>query len=107
MTLVETKQFPPDGWIYREMIGTRYWTNPQPMIPFLDVVKLLAKARANNPKLGLSTDLGDCAKAIGDYTCKRLNDDTRWCEGRAPSAIEQTLKAAKGCGGCGAKKKSK
>jgi len=104
--LCSISKFPPNGWIYREMIGNRYWTVPDPMLPFWDVVSSIINARANNPGAGLTTDQQAVATALAAYTCNRLNGDTRWCEGAASTTGTGQSKRS-GCGGCGGKRKKK
>lgn len=104
--LISTNQFPPNGWVYRETIGGRSWTNPDTMLPFWDVVSTIVRARANNPGSKPAT-AESAAQDLADYTCKRLNNDTRWCEGIAVASESAVRRRSGGCGGCGSRKKKK
>lgn len=104
--LVTVNKLPPQGWIYREVIGGRSWTNPDTMLPFWDVVTVIQRARGNNPSTQLSTNAQSIARDLALYTCRRLNYDSRWCV-TAVTAEEAALavKKGKGCSGCGGKKR--
>lgn len=103
VTLLNLTNFPPGGWRYREVALN--WTNPDPLNGegFDHAVKLIAMVRAQNPAANLDPSLGACAKALVEYTCKRLNYDPRWC-GLPPleqQAINERYAPRRGCASCG------
>lgn len=102
MPLHNTKQHPRHGWIYREVLAGKSWTVRDPMMPFLMVAKQICAARQNN---GIECRTGDAVKALGDYTCTRLDNDPRWCEGQPGEESLMEKRVRKGCEGCGRKRK--
>jgi hypothetical protein len=99
-----TKKLPPKGWVYRELIAGKWWSNRDPMLPFGEVVKSLYNAKINNK---IKTTVAQCEEAIAAFTCNRLGGDTRWCVGASdPVAVERSKQEARGCQGCGRKKKA-
>lgn len=105
--LLTTDKWPPKGWVYRELIGGKYWTNPAPMSPFMEVARALCQVRASNPATRAMAKIELCVESLERYTCKRLNDDGRWCQAgvktQAQLAAEQV--SGGGCSGCGRKRK--
>lgn len=106
MPLHNTHQHPRYGWLYREVINGKPWTVDDPMQPFLDVARSICRARKNN---GLECRMQEAVKALGEYTCTRLDNDPRWCEGvpGETSQIEQAIRKAAGCAGCGKRKRKR
>jgi hypothetical protein len=103
MPLHSTSKHPPKGWLYRELIAGRYWTAPDPMLGFEMVAKALCAARANNK---VKTTLAECKEAVANFTCKRLDNDVRWCvQASNPQAAAVAAKAKRECAGCGRKRK--
>lgn len=104
MGILNHNVFPPNGWVYRERIAGKYWSVPDPLQP-LDVCSIaLFNARRNNK---VSTTLEECRKAISDYTCRRLDNDTRFCESTAEQVKIREAKEARpkrSCCGRGKKK---
>lgn len=103
MPLHSISKHPPKGWVYRELMAGRYWTAPDPMLPFEDVALALCRARANNK---VTSTLVECKESLATYTCKRLNDDARWCLGPGDPQASAKAKNEKSCAGCGKKKRS-
>jgi hypothetical protein len=101
-TLHSTTKFPPKGWIFRVMIAGRYWTVPDPMLPFDEVVKGIVRVHeANKVKLSIE----QATQMLADFTCKRLDNDTRWCVGKVASGTATAEAKVKGCAGCGRKRR--
>lgn len=107
MTLLNLTNFPPGGWLYREV--TIGYSNPDPLNgEGLDyAVKLLQQVRANNPASNLDPSYSACRDAIVAYTCHRLKYDPRWC-GLPPaelqkvsSALPKGVTARRKCASCG------
>lgn len=107
MPLHTTKKWPDKGWVYRELIGGKYWTNPDPLRSFMEVAQAICQARANNPATRATAKIELCVESLENYTCKRLNGDGRWCiEGmKSQAEIVAEKVAGVGCRGCGRKKK--
>lgn len=97
--------FPNGGWVYRERIAKTYLNISDMGLGFDAVVRLISKARSNNPGSGLSAAYEKCAEALEAYTCKRLNYDARWCVTADNQKVAIATKRK--CAGCGAKKKKK
>lgn len=104
MKLINTSNFPKSGWTYRE--PSINWTNPDPLNGegFDYAVRMIQQARANNPASGLDPSYEACAEALSEYTCRRLNNNPKWCTGDPEVMKAQAAAiASRGCGGCGKK----
>lgn len=106
MKLINTTDFPRNGWTYREV--SINWENPDPLNGngFSYAVGLIQQARANNPASGLDPSYEACAEALSEYTCRRLRNNPKWCTGD-PEVIRMRAEAAaqsKSCGSCGGRK---
>jgi hypothetical protein len=111
MPLRDRNIMPPGGFPFRE--PTLRWPPPKwnPYREFGIIVSEIQQVRAQNPTSGLNPSREAVAKALDDFTCKRLNEDASWCEETklAQAAMTaQQIRAAVGkpkCGSCGSKKK--
>lgn len=107
--LVNTADFPPGGYQFREPSLNWSTTSEIAMGGLDSTVRALQMVRAQNPDSGLNPSYGACLEAVKEFTCKRLNDDPRWC-GLPPEEIQtrealrqvgRKSRGIKGCASCG------
>lgn len=101
-TLINTRDFPPGGYLYRE--PSLNWEAPEPLQGLEHTARQLQMVRAQNPASNLDPSYEACLDAIKDYTAHRLNYDPKWC-GVPPEPLNSvgnpTQKTVRGCKGCG------
>lgn len=111
--LINTKDFPPGGWQFRQAELNWSTTSEMAMAGLGAVAKALQMVRAQNPSSGLDASYSACLEAVKAYTCHRINYDTRWC-GLPPSEIQtrsalrqagQKSRKVQGCASCGKRRK--
>lgn len=105
-TLTNVRDFPPGGYIYREV--SLNWINPEPLQGLEHAAMLLQTVRLNNPASGLDPTYSACLEAVKLYTCTRLDYDPRFC-GLPPEEMQAIAGAPKstprrGCASCGRRK---
>lgn len=113
MQLINSKDFPPGGWQYREPSLNWSTTQEMAMAGLGAVAAALQMVRAQNPASGLNSSYKACLEAVKKYTCHRLNYDPRWC-GLPPSEIQtrsalrqagQKSRKVQGCASCGKRRR--
>ncbi len=104
MPLLNRNNSPPGGFPYREpSIG---WVSPNDGAIFTERVKQISAARANNFGAGLDPTYEACADALDKATCKRLNNDPKWCVSASDGVARVILqRVPTPCAGCGGGKK--
>jgi hypothetical protein len=117
MQLINTTDYPPQGYQYYE--PSIDWRAPRELalqgLPY--VAKALQTVRAQNPAAGLDPSYEACVRAIGEYTCARLapwpDKLAHYCGGepvteqerQAVAAAQRVASATRGCASCGGRRR--
>lgn len=100
-TLINTRDFPPGGYLYRE--PELNWVAPEPLQGLEHTARQLQMVRSQNLAAGLDPSYDACVDAIKDYTAHRLNYNPKWC-GTPPDPVDASgnpVKKTYGCKSCG------
>lgn len=86
--LISFNKFPPGGWlIWRE-------DKNRPIdiggVTFQQAVTEMQRFRAVNPSLGMSSNPGDIARELEEWTCERIHDDPQYCRPKKKDQETQT-----------------
>lgn len=109
MQLINSKDFPPGGWQYREPSLNWSTTQEMAMAGLHAVASALQMVRSQNVASGLNPSYAACLEAVKAYTCHRIKYDPRWC-GLPPEEIQtrsalrqagQKSRKVQGCASCG------
>ena len=122
MPLLTTKTTPPGGFTFKE--PKTKWSVRDPMLPFDEVVKQIARHREANATIFSKEELDYdvIADALEEQVCKRLKFNSNWCRSKEsleasspppppePTHAKQRNSRAprsgsKGCPTCGRRKK--
>ena len=83
MSLLNRNISPPQGWLYFEVVNMRLvFKIAAPLNEsFNSAVKQIMAFRLGNPQFGLPSDFDSVALALDNFTCNRLNFNSKYCVG--------------------------
>lgn len=86
--LISFNKFPPGGWL----IWRQDKTQPIDVggVTFQQAVTEMQRFRAVNPYLGMSTNPGEIAKELEEWTCERIHYDPQYCRPKKKAPEIQT-----------------